>query len=170
MTLAGAWIIDVEPAGDERGTFARTFCAAEYGAHGIDARISQRSGSWNERTHTLRGMHLRPEADGEGKTIRCTQGAVHDVLLDLRRESPTFRAWQAVELSAANRRAVFAPPGVAHGFLTLVDGSEVDYQMTVPHRDGVDLGVRWDDPAFGIVWPAAPVVISDRDAGFADFT
>lgn len=164
LAIPGAWSIDIEPREDERGWFARTFCAEELTAYGIDVRVAQTNASWNIRRHTLRGMHYQAAPHGEGKTVRCTRGAIFDVLVDVRSDSATFGTWDAAELTAANRRALYAPPGVAHGFLTLEDATEVAYQMSVPYHPNSARGFRWDDPAVAIDWPHPPSFVSARDA------
>lgn len=168
LDLPGAWIIDVEPSEDERGSFARTFCTEEFAAHGIDTRVAQTNVSVNPHRLTLRGLHLQGDPDGEGKLIRCSRGAAFDVLVDLRPTSPSFRSWVSIDLTAESMRGVYAPPGVAHGFLTRVAMTVISYQMTVPYVPAAALGVRWDDPALGIEWPEQPEVLSLRDASFAD--
>lgn len=165
--VGGVVILDVEPHPDERGLFARTWCEDEVRAHGLDPRIVQSSISYNTKKGTLRGMHYQAEPHEETKSVRCTAGAIYDVAVDLRRSSPTYRQWTAVELTAANRRTVYVPRGVAHGFLTLTEDAEVLYQMGVAYVPGAARGVRWDDPAFGIEWPLEPRVISERDRTFA---
>ena len=166
--VAGAWVIDVEPARDERGFFARTWCAEEFAMRGLRSRISQRNVSFNAKRHTLRGMHYQVEPFEEAKVVSCRAGSVHDVIVDLRPGSGTYRASAAVELSAANRRMLWIPPGFAHGFLTLEDDTEVDYLMMGTHDPAHARGVRWDDPALAITWPASPAVVSERDRSFPD--
>lgn len=167
--VAGAYLIEVEPLVDERGFFARTFCRREFADHGLEIELAQCSLSFNPRRGTLRGMHYQAAPHAEAKLIRCTRGSVHDVLIDLRRDSPTFKRHCATTLSAENRRLIYAPPGVAHGFLTLEDDSELSYQMSEFYHPESSRGVRWDDPAFGIPWPAEPRVISHRDRSYPDF-
>jgi len=167
--LQPACVIDIEPARDERGYFARTFSREEFARHGLPGDFVQASLSFNRRRGTLRGLHYQAEPAAEGKLIRCTRGAIFDVMLDLRRESPTWCRWFAVELSADNGRAVYVPPGFAHGFQTLTDDAELFYQMTAAYRPELSRGVRWNDPAFGITWPLADPIVSARDAGLADF-
>jgi dTDP-4-dehydrorhamnose 3,5-epimerase len=168
--LAGAWIVDPERLEDERGFFARTFDAGEFARRGLRSAFPQCSVSFNARAGTLRGMHFQAEPHAEAKLVRCTAGAVYDVIVDLRPESPTRLRWIGVELSAANRRALYVPEGCAHGFQTLADASEVFYQISVPHAAESARGVRWNDPAFGITWPAAERrTMSDRDCGYPDF-
>jgi dTDP-4-dehydrorhamnose 3,5-epimerase len=167
--LPGAFVVEVEPVRDERGLFARTFAAEEWERAGLDPAVVQCSVSANDRAGTLRGMHYQAAPFEESKLVRVTRGAIHDVLVDLRPASPTYCRWFAAELTADNRRALHVPPGVAHGFLTLVDGSEVSYQISQRYSPAHARGVRWDDPAFGIEWPAAPRVISERDRTYPDF-
>ena len=162
-------IIDPEPVEDERGSFARTFCAEEFAARGLETRFVQQSVSHNRRRGTLRGMHYQAAPHSETKLIRCTAGAVYDVLVDLRGESPTFKRWIAVELTARSRRALYVPPGLAHGFLTLEDETEIHYQITPAYRPEASRGVRWDDPSFGIDWPLEPTVISAKDHAYPDY-
>jgi dTDP-4-dehydrorhamnose 3,5-epimerase len=167
--LPGAVVVDLERHTDERGFFARVWCAEEFAAAGLPDAVVQSSVSWNERRHTLRGMHWQADPHGEGKLVRCTRGAILDVIVDLRHDSDTYLDHVAVELDEVNRRALFVPPGVAHGFLTLVDGTEVLYQMDTPYVPEAARGARWDDQAFGIHWPAVPAVISERDRTYPDF-
>jgi dTDP-4-dehydrorhamnose 3,5-epimerase len=163
-------VIDIEPRGDERGFFARTFCEEEFARAGLPTRWVQHSFSVSAERHTLRGMHFQKPPHAEDKLIRCLTGAIYDVLIDLRPHSPTFRRWAGFELSAANRRSLFAPKGMAHGFLTLEPNTEVGYMMTTPFAPGFDGGVRHDDPAFAVAWPAAPAVIADKDRAWPDFS
>jgi dTDP-4-dehydrorhamnose 3,5-epimerase len=168
--LAGAFVIDVEPIADERGFFARSWCAKEMAAHGLDGRLAQCSVSFNAAAGTLRGMHFQAPPHAETKVVRCTRGGVHDVILDLRPGSPTFRRWFAAKLSAENHRALYVPPGFAHGFQTLEPDTEILYQMSEFHVDGHAAGVRWDDPAFGIEWPATTSrTMSEKDRNWPDF-
>ena len=167
--LPGAYIIDLEPIADERGFFARSWCGDEFAAHGLDPALAQCNISFNHHKGTLRGMHFQTAPHGEAKLVRCTMGAIHDVIIDLRPESPTYTQHVAVELTADNRRALFVPEGFAHGFQTLVDESEVFYQMSRSFVAGAGRGVRWDDPAFAIAWPEAERTISERDRQWPDF-
>jgi len=162
--IPGVVIIDLDRHTDERGFFARSWCAHEFQAAGLPGQFAQCNVSWNARRHTLRGMHWQEAPHSEAKLVRCTGGALFDVAIDLRVESPTYLDHFAVELNASNHRAVFISSGLAHGFITLADETEVLYQMDIPYVEGVARGVRWDDPAFGIDWPAFPEVISDRDS------
>jgi dTDP-4-dehydrorhamnose 3,5-epimerase len=167
--LDGAWIIDLEPNVDNRGFFARMFCAREFSEHGLPTAFPQSNLSRNTEAGTLRGMHFNTAAHAESKVVRCTQGAIHDVIIDLRADSATYRQWFAVELTATSGRALFVPEGFAHGFLTLVDETDVEYQMAAFYEPDAARGLRWDDPAFGVVWPREPAVISPRDAKYRDF-
>ena len=167
--LAGAFVIEPERHADERGFFARTFSVDAFRAHGLDDRIDQCSLSWNTRRATLRGLHYQAEPHGETKLVRCTQGAIYDVIVDLRPDSPTYTRWFAVELSAANRKLHYIPRGLAHGFLTLTDDCEIAYQISSPYYAASARGVRWNDPAFSISWPEAPRVIAARDQSYPDF-
>ena len=169
LPLAGAFTVAPERHQDSRGWFARTFCQEEFAAHGLAASFVQCSTSFNGRRGTLRGMHLQRAPHEEVKLVRCTRGAVFDVLLDLRPQSPSFCRWHAVELSADNGLAVYIPAGFAHGFQTLVDRSEVFYQIAEFYHPEAAIGVRWDDPAFAIEWPIRPPILSDRDATYEDF-
>jgi dTDP-4-dehydrorhamnose 3,5-epimerase len=168
--LSGAYLVEPEMHRDVRGFFARTFCEDEFSANGLSPHVAQCSLSYNERKGTLRGMHYQAPPGAEAKLIRCTRGSIHDVIVDLRRSSSTFRKWIAIELSAANRRMLFVPEGIAHGFQSLEDGVEVFYQISIAYRPEAARGVRWNDPAFAIEWPLPNPVLSDRDASFPDFS
>ena len=167
--LAGAFVVDIQPSGDERGFFARSWCRAEFDAHGLDAGLVQCSVSRSRMRRTLRGLHYQADPHGEVKLVRCTMGAVFDVIVDVREDSPTRGRYFAATLTADNHRAMYVPKGVAHGFLTLVNDCEVYYQMSEVYHPEASRGVRWNDPAFGIAWPETPVVISERDASYPDF-
>ncbi|HUA51672.1 MAG TPA: dTDP-4-dehydrorhamnose 3,5-epimerase [Candidatus Sulfotelmatobacter sp.] len=167
--LTGAFVIDIEPRRDERGLFARTFCRNEFRAAGLPGEFVQASVSYNIRRGTLRGMHFQAAPREEPKLVRCTHGAIHDVIVDLRRDSPTHCRWFAVELTQDNRRALYVPPGFAHGFQSLVDDTEILYQMAEPYAAELARGVRWNDPAFAIAWPIADPFMSERDASYADY-
>ena len=169
LYLPGAFLIEIDPASDERGFFARTWCEEELASHGLDTRIAQCSVSFNQRRGTLRGMHYQAAPREEAKLVRCTQGIVYDVLLDLRPHSPTYCKWTAKELSARNRRSVYVPPGIAHGFQTLSDEAELFYQISQPFAAALAQGVRWDDPAFDIAWPEPVSSLSNRDRHYPDF-
>lgn len=167
--IPGAFVIDIEPIADERGFFARTFCRTEFGLRGLETGFEQTSLSRNARRGTLRGMHYQAEPHGEVKLVRCSRGRICDVIVDLRPDSPAYCRWVSVELSEHNCRALYVPRGVAHGFVTLEDNAEVTYAISTAFRAESARGVRWDDPAFAIEWPLAPVVLSARDAGYEDF-
>lgn len=168
--LAGAWVVEPEPLSDVRGFFARTFDAAEFARYGLRSAFPQCSLSYNTRAGTLRGMHYQAAPHEEAKLVRCTAGSIYDVVVDLRDGSPTRGRWVGVELTAANRRALYVPEGFAHGFQTLADGSEVLYQISAPFVPGASRGVRWNDAAFGIVWPSAERrTMSERDRDYADW-
>jgi dTDP-4-dehydrorhamnose 3,5-epimerase len=164
--LAGAYVVDLERLADERGFFARSYCAEEFAARGLGPELRQCSVSYNARTGTLRGMHYQCAPHEEHKLVRCTAGAIFDVIVDIRASSATYRRWYGAELTAANRRSLFIPPGFAHGFVSLTDDTEVYYMISVAHAPQFSRGLRWNDPAFAIEWPLAPVVISARDAAY----
>lgn len=168
-SIAGVYRISPERIEDVRGFFARTWCEREFAAHGLAARLSQCSISYSRKKGTLRGLHYQAAPHGETKLVRCTAGAIYDVAVDLRPESPTFRDHVAVELSAANRAMLYIPEGLAHGFQTLVDDTEVFYQMSEAYVAASARGVRYDDPAFAIAWPIADPIVIERDATYRDF-
>ena len=171
LELSGAAVVRLQPHHDARGFFARSVCVDEFRAHGLPANFVQSSISWNRRRGTVRGLHFQWPPSREGKLVRCLRGAIHDVLLDLRPTEPTYLKHCAVVLDQANRDAVFIPSGIAHGFQTLADDSEVLYQMTDFHAPELAAGVRWNDPVFAIRWPVSgDIVIADRDAAYADFS
>jgi len=167
--LRDVLLVEPEPITDERGFFSRTYCRDEFIVHGIRDPFIQCSISFSICRGTLRGMHFQRAPSREAKLVRCTQGAAFDVVVDLRPGSPTYCRWESVEITAQNRLAVYVPPGFAHGLQTLVDGSEMLYQMTDMHAPMLADGVRWNDPAFGIVWPIATPILSQQDAAYADF-
>jgi dTDP-4-dehydrorhamnose 3,5-epimerase len=164
--LKGAFIVDIEPTRDERGFFARTFCAEEFAAYGLSAADLQCSVSYNPGKGTLRGMHYQAAPCEEDKLIRCTAGAIFDVIVDIRSGSPSYGRWFGTDLTAANRRALLAPKGFAHGFLTLADASEVLYMISTRYEPDCARGFHWDDPNIAIAWPMKPLVISARDAAY----
>jgi dTDP-4-dehydrorhamnose 3,5-epimerase len=166
LELPGAFLIETEPVRDERGSFARTFCAREFEEHGLDPRIAQCNVSRNARRGTLRGMHFQAPPHAEAKLVSCARGAIHDVVVDLRPGSPTWRRWAGVRLDADDGRLLYVPPGTAHGFLTLADDSTVLYQMSVAYVPEAARGVRWDDPLLAIEWPEPPLLVSARDRAF----
>lgn len=167
--LGGAFVIEPEIIEDDRGFFARSFCRNEFEAHGLCSSIVQCSISFNKREGTLRGMHYQEPPKAEEKLVRCTMGAIYDVIIDLRPESATYLEWFSLEISSSNRLMLYVPKGFAHGFQTLEDNTEVLYQISEyydPERKG---GVRWNDPAFNVDWPMTPTVMSREDTEYADF-
>ena len=170
--LAGAYLVEQQRHADERGFFARTWAVEELEAHGLDTRVAHMNTSFNARAGTLRGLHLQAEPHAEAKLVRATRGAIFDVAVDLRRDSPTYLHWHGVELDEDTGLAFFIPAGCAHGFATLSDASEVLYVMSVAYAPESAGGVRWDDPAFGIEWPPAPAggwTMTERDRTWPDF-
>jgi dTDP-4-dehydrorhamnose 3,5-epimerase len=165
----GAYVIDLERRADERGYFARVWCEKELQAHGLTARVAQVNVSGNARKGTLRGMHHQLAPRQEVKIVTCTRGAIYDVALDLRRDSPTYLKWVAAELTAANRRMLYIPEGCAHGFQTLADDTELLYLMSEFYSPELARGVRCDDPAFGIEWPLAVTCMSAADRDWPDY-
>ncbi len=168
--IKGAWIIDIERIEDERGYFARTWARDEFAQHGLTLDHEQHSVSYNKVKGTLRGMHYQIAPYAETKLIRCIKGAIQDVVVDLRPESPTFKHWHSVEMNAENLRALYIPHGCGHGFITLEDDSLVNYLISGQYHPASARGVRWNDPVFGIVWQNTPTIINTRDASYADFT
>jgi dTDP-4-dehydrorhamnose 3,5-epimerase len=169
--LAGVVVVELEPFVDERGSFTRTFDAELFAAHGLNPRVVQCNNSYNPRAGTLRGLHYQLAPHAECKFIRCVRGRVYDVAVDLRPDSPTHGRWVGVELSSRDTLCLFVPEGCAHGFQTLEDGSEVHYQTTAAYAPHAERGVRWDDPAFAIRWPAPPAggrILSPRDRAHPD--
>jgi dTDP-4-dehydrorhamnose 3,5-epimerase len=167
--LAGAYIIEPEPIEDQRGFFARTFCRKEFAEHGLQTQWVQCNISFNKKKGTLRGMHYQAAPDQEVKLVRCTAGAIYDVIIDLRPDSATYTQWVAVELSADNRNMLYVPEDFAHGFLTLTEDSEIFYQMAQFYAPQAARGLRWNDPVFDIDWPESVSAISDRDREYPDF-
>lgn len=167
--LKGAYIIDVKRIEDERGFFGRSFCQKEFEAYGLTNDIRQTNVSYNKKKGTLRGMHMQLAPNEETKLVRCTRGAIYDVIIDMRPDSETYKQWIGVELTADNYRMLFVPEGFAHGFITLEDNTDVTYQVTEFYTPGAEKGVRWNDPAFNIQWPIEPVVISEKDQAHPDF-
>ena len=168
-SLDGVWLIHVEPVHDSRGSFARTFSADEFQAHGLETNFPQHSISFSSRKGTVRGMHFQREPHSEVKLVRCTSGAIWDVIIDIRPGSPTFGQWRGFELSDKNRRQLYVPKGFAHGFQTLGDDAQVSYLISEFYTPDAASGVRHDDPSFGIVWPLAVTALSERDALWPDF-
>jgi dTDP-4-dehydrorhamnose 3,5-epimerase len=168
-SIGGAWVIEPGRLEDERGFFARTWDPEVFAERGLNPELAQCSISYNRARGTLRGLHYQAAPYEEAKLVRCTAGEIFDVAVDLRPDSPTFRDWFGVELSAENRLALFVPEGCAHGFLTLDDDSEVHYQISQSYTPEAARGVRWNDPGFGIVWPGEIIVINERDRSYPDF-
>jgi dTDP-4-dehydrorhamnose 3,5-epimerase len=167
--LEGAWLIDAVPAGDSRGSFARTFCMREFSAHGLDTTFVQHSTSYSATRGTLRGMHYQRTPHAEVKVVSCRKGAMWDVIIDIRSGSPTYRRWQAFQLTAENHLRLYIPVGFAHGFQSLCDDTEVDYLISEFYEPAAAEGVRYDDPAFAIEWPLEVSVISEKDRAWPDF-
>ncbi len=168
-SLKGAFILELEKREDERGFFARSWCQKEFEAHGLNPRTVQCNVSFNKRKGTLRGMHYQVAPFEEAKLVRCTRGAIYDVIIDLRPGSPTFRRHVSDVLSQDNHRMLYVPEGVAHGFQTLEDNTEVFYQMSEFYSPQHARGVRYDDAAFGIQWKLASPIVNDRDRNYPDF-
>ena len=166
--IAGSFVLQPEPTEDERGFFARIFSTAELATRGLEHEIAETSIAYNHARWTLRGLHYQRAPHEETKLVRCTRGAVYDVVVDLRPDSPTRLQWEGIELSAENHVTLYVPRGCAHGYLTLEDETELQYQISHPYTHTAAAGVRWDDPSLGIRWPATPRVISVRDASFSD--
>ncbi|WP_020176002.1 dTDP-4-dehydrorhamnose 3,5-epimerase [Methyloferula stellata] len=169
LAIPGAYVIKIEPYTDDRGFFARTFCAEEFAGQGLVDHFAQTSISFNARRGTIRGMHFSVEPHAETKIVRCTAGAIHDVIVDLRQGSETYLHSAGIELSAQNRRAIYIPAGLAHGFQVLADATEVLYMIDIPFVAAAARGIRWNDPAIEIDWPEPISVISERDLQFPDW-
>jgi dTDP-4-dehydrorhamnose 3,5-epimerase len=167
--LKGAFIIDLEKREDERGFFARTFCAEEFKKHGLNTYMPQSNMSLSKYKNTIRGMHYQIDGAEEAKLIRCTKGAILDVIIDIRKDSPTYCQYISVELTEKNYRMLYVPEGFAHGFCTLVDNVEVSYQVSQFYTPGKEKGIRWNDPTFGINWPTDNPILSEKDATHPDF-
>lgn len=167
--LKGAYLIEIEPIEDARGFFALSWSSKEFEARGLDANLVECNISFNKPKGTVRGMHYQAAPYAQPKLVRCTMGSIHDVIIDLRPSSPTYKQWIGVELGASNRRMLYIPSGCAHGFQTLEDHTEVFYQMSGVFNAESGRGVRWNDPAFGIQWPLDLTVISPRDRDYPDF-
>jgi dTDP-4-dehydrorhamnose 3,5-epimerase len=166
--IPGVWLVEPHPVHDERGFFARTFCAREFADHGLETCFVQHSTSYSDARGTLRGLHFQKSPHDEVKLVTCLKGAIWDVVVDLRRGSPTFLRWQAFELSEDNRARLYIPKGVAHGFQSLTDAVEVNYLISTFYAPDATSGVRYDDPAFGIDWPLPPAALSERDRNWPD--
>lgn len=169
LNLPGAYLLQPDRATDDRGFFARTFCSRTFSERGLNPELRQCSISFNISKHTLRGMHFQACPHEEAKLVRCTRGASHHVILDLRKQSRTYLASTGVRLSSENRHLLYVPEGIAHGFITLESNTEIFYQMSTEYVPEAARGVRWNDPAFQIDWPFHPAVISQRDSEFPDF-
>jgi dTDP-4-dehydrorhamnose 3,5-epimerase len=167
--LKDAYIIELERLSDDRGFFSRSYCANEFREHGIKHHILQSNVSYNKAKGTLRGLHYQEKPYEEAKLIRCTKGAVYDVIIDIRPGSISYKNWTGAELNEQNHRMLYVPKGFAHGFITLEDKTEVTYQMSEIYTPGVDKGIRWDDPAFAIEWPVTVSKISEKDQNWTDF-
>lgn len=169
LPLRGAYLIDLEPRPDDRGFFARAFCARELAEHGLDARVAQANLSQNVRRGTLRGMHYQRAPRAEVKMVRCVRGAIFDAIIDLRPDSPTHLRWTSVELSRDNRRMLYVPEGFAHGYQSLTDDSEVLYLVSEFYAPDHEAAIRWNDPRFGIAWPIPDPLLSPKDAAHPDY-
>ena len=167
--LPEVYLIDIEPIEDQRGFFARTWCQEEFRDYGLDANLTQCNIAFNTHKGTLRGMHFQKDPHAEVKIVRCSRGSAYDVLVDLRSQSPTYKQWLAIEISMFNRRSIYIPQGVAHGYLTLENDTELHYQMSSAYVPEASSGIRWDDPVFAIDWPFTPCVISDKDNSYPDY-
>ena len=169
-TLNDAWLIQFEPAYDDRGYFARTFCVDEFAAHGLEAKFVQHSVSFSSRKGTLRGMHFQRNPHGEVKLVRCVKGAICDIIVDIRPDSPTYRRWERFELSSTAGNQLYIPKGFAHGFQTLSDDVEVNYLISEFYSPQSASGIRYDDPAFGIAWPSPITEMSEKDLHWPAFS
>jgi dTDP-4-dehydrorhamnose 3,5-epimerase len=167
--IGGAFILDAEQIADERGFFARSWARDEFEAHELNPHLAQCNLSYNHRKGTVRGMHWQAAPHAETKLVRCTQGGIYDVVVDLRADSPTYLRWIGAELTAENRRALYIPEGCGHGFQTLADATEVLYMITEYYTPAAARGMRWNDPAITVTWPLAVTVISERDAQYPDW-
>jgi dTDP-4-dehydrorhamnose 3,5-epimerase len=167
--LKGAYIIQMEKLRDQRGFFARSWCKREFADHGLTPVVQQANVSFNIKAGTLRGMHYQIAPYGEAKTVRCTRGRIYDVIIDLRNDSSTYKQWFGVELTDENYTMLYVPEYFGHGFLTLTDNCEVTYQVSEFYTPGAERGIRWNDPAIGILWPGPINVISDKDANWLDY-
>ena len=168
--LPGAYVIEIEKHEDERGFFARSWCAQEFAANGLDPQLVQCNVSFNKRKGTLRGLHYQIPPHAEVKLVRCTKGSLFDVIVDLRKDSPTFLKWFAIELTATNHRVLYIPKLFAHGFQTLEDDTEIFYQMSQFYEPAASKGLRWNDPRLGINWPLGERILSSRDASYPNST
>lgn len=167
--VAGAFIVDIEPLGDDRGFFSRAWCAREFQQHNLSVELVQANISYNRHKGTLRGLHYQSAPHEESKLVRCTRGSIYDVVVDLRQYSPSYLKWVGVELCAENRRMLYVPQGCAHGFITLEDDTEVFYQVSAFYTPEAEDGARYDDPSFDIEWPVPVSVISEKDANWPTY-
>lgn len=167
--LKGAYLIDLEPREDERGFFGRSWCRQEFIEHGLNPHLVQCNISFNKKHGTLRGMHYQADPYQEAKLVRCTSGEIYDVIIDLRPNSVTFKNWSAFTLTGSNHQALYIPEGIAHGFQTLTDNTEVFYQMSEFYHPESARGVRWDDPGFNIKWPINGIIISEKDKSYPNW-
>jgi len=167
--LEGAYLVDLDRRTDDRGFFARTWCRREFAQMGLNSELVQCNVSYNRQRGTLRGMHWQAAPHAEAKLVRCTRGAIWDAIIDLRTDSPTYLQHFGVELTATSARALYVPEGMAHGFVTLEDDSEVSYQMSEFYEPAAARGIRWNDPAFAIAWPLNEPILHPRDASYPDF-
>jgi len=169
-SIAGAWLVGLEPRSDERGFFARVWCEEAFAAHGLTTRFVQCNDGYSRRAGTLRGLHYQADPHGEVKFVRCIRGAVFDVIVDLREDSPSYLQWFGLELSADSRQMLYVPSGCAHGYQTLLDDSEVLYPVSAPYTPAAERGVRWNDPLFAIRWPeVSERHVSAKDEAWADY-
>ena len=164
--LPGSYIIDIKKLEDERGFFGRSYCQHEFAELGLNTNPVQANVSFNKKKGTLRGLHMQVAPYSETKLVRCTRGAIWDVIVDVRPDSATYKKWIGVELTADNYRMLYVPEGFAHGFITLEDNTEIFYQITQFYTPGTERGYRWNDPAFAIQWPLAPIMISEKDQAY----
>jgi dTDP-4-dehydrorhamnose 3,5-epimerase len=169
LKIPGAFRVELEPRKDERGFFSRSFCVREFEEHGLNPVVVQCNVSYSLLTGTLRGLHIQRAPCEETKLLRCTRGRLYDVIVDVRRDSPTYCQWVGVELDAESRQAVYVPRGCAHGFQTLEPDTEAFYQVSEYYSKELELGYRWNDPSFDISWPIADAILSDRDREHPDF-
>jgi dTDP-4-dehydrorhamnose 3,5-epimerase len=168
--LKGAFIVELERLEDDRGFFARAWCKKEFEKHDLNSRLAQSNISFNRKKHTLRGMHYQVQPREEAKLVRCTRGAIYDVIIDLRPESTTYLQWIAEELTADNHRMLYVPEGFAHGYLSLAKNTEIFYQVSEFYSPEFECGVRWNDPSFSIDWPEIHnLVISEKDMKWPDY-
>jgi dTDP-4-dehydrorhamnose 3,5-epimerase len=170
LEISGAWLIEPEPQIDERGVFRRHFCAEEFSSRGIVPAVAQGNISENPKKHTLRGFHFQVPPFEEAKTLSCVSGAIYDVVVDLRAASPSFMKWVSIEISASDRRSLHVPTGCANAWLTTEPNTMIHYYMSHPYNPAAGRGFRYNDPAFGFLWPAAPAVISKKDLNYQDFS